>query len=662
MNSENSLTFKQFNELFNPEDSACYLELKNKIPIHPKPLRRLTYKEILEESKKNKMLEIGWIIKKGIIVIDIDTQPTADIVFNIIKARGEKVLVSKTTRGYHIYAKSNFNNKTTKNILACGAFADTCVHGDGNSYITTPFKNPKINESPTLATRAVAYYNGIDDLPFWLQPIYKHGNKSDSDAIIQFPHVDARNEAFNRQLWRLKSSPLTAKQRAETVNIINQYIAATPLSEDEMSATVLRESNNSDIPEKEFFNSAGTFLHNKLGDFLIDYLNIKKGEGSNLLYHYNETRNVYECNEDYLKGQMTMLIPSLKDHQKNEVLHYLNSRLELGKVRFNENPYTIVFKNGVLDLTTFEFKDHSPNFLETIQIGVNFNPNAKSKIVDDFFATATSENAELETLLYEAIGYSLLKTVELASCFILTGSGRNGKSTYLDLIKGIVGKDNATSVDFKELGRNFGVGGLANKLVSLAGDISNQRINDSDMFKKIVSGDMIRVDEKYEKKYDTVVFSTLFFSANELPRTPDNTEAFYRRLMIIPFHANLEKISKVEGMLFKQKLLSEESLEYAAYKAVRAIKNVLDTTCDFTEPDVCREEKHNYRVLNSSVLTWGIERERDLIGYDVSSLYEEYEIWTDMNGYKPVGRIRFEKELCQENKIQVTEGKFEAVG
>jgi putative DNA primase/helicase len=161
-----------------------------------------------------------------------------------------------------------------------------------------------------------------------------------------------------------------------------------------------------------------------------------------------------------------------------------------------------VFKNGVLDLTTFEFKDHSPNFLETIQLNVNFNPNARSKIVDDFFATATSENAELETLLYEAIGYSLLKTVELASCFILTGSGRNGKSTYLDLIKGIVGKDNATSVDFKELGKNFGVGGLANKLVSLAGDISNQRINDSDMFKKIVSGDMIRVDEKYEKKRD----------------------------------------------------------------------------------------------------------------------------------------------------------------
>lgn len=659
-NSKNSLTFKEFNAIVNEEDSECYVELKNKIPIQSKPLKSLKFNDILDKAKTNSELEIGWLVKQGYIVLDIDDKTTGDIVLNIIKARKEKVLVCSTTRGYHIYAKSTFNHKTTNNILACGAFADTIVHSNGKSYITTPFKNPKVNKSKTLTHRDVVYYNGIGELPFWLQPIFKHSKKPE-DAIINFPHTDNRNDSYNRHLWRLKSSCLTAKQRDETLRIINEYVSLSPLTEDELDATVLREQNNSDIPQKEFFNSAGTFLHNKLGDFLIDYLNIKKGEDSNKLYHYNEHKNIYESNEEYLKGQMTLLIPGLKDHQKNEVIHYLNSKLELEKVSFNENPFRIVFKNGVLDLQTFEFFEHSPNFLETIQLNVNFNPNAKSETVDEFFATATENNPELETLLYEAIGYSLLKTVELASCFILTGSGRNGKSTYLDLIKGIVGKNNYTSADFKELGKNFGISSLANKLVSLAGDISNQKINDSDTFKRIVSGDSVIVDEKYEKKYDTVLFSTLFFSANELPRTPDTTEGFYRRLIIIPFNANLDNVSRVEGVLFKQKLLSKESLEYAAYKSVLAIKRVLDTTCDFTEPDVCKEEKHKYKVLNSSVLTWDLERNKTIVGSDSSSIYAEYEIWTDMNGYKPVGRIRFEKELCQEHKLQIIEGRFEEI-
>lgn len=657
MSLKTSLKFKDFNDILNVDNKPSYLELKNKIPIHKGALQLLTFEEIQKKALENPLLEIGWIIQKGITVIDVDDKTTADIIFNIIKQRQEKVLVCKTTRGIHIYGKYSFHKKTTNNILACGALADTIVHGEGSSYITTPFKNPKINKSPTLVDREVIYYNGIGELPFWLIPTFNK-SKSKDDTIIQFPHGDARNDSFNRQLWRLKSSSLTAKQREETIKIINDYVAVSPLSDEELQATLLRSENNEDLIQKEFFNGSGTFMHYKLGDFLIQYLNIKKGNSSNELYHYNEKKNIYENNEDYIKGQMTLLIPSLKDHQKNEVLHYLHSKLELDKVMFNRNPYTIVFKNGVLDVATMDFFDHSPSHLETIQIGVNYNPLADSEVADEFFKTATLNNEDLQTLLYESIGYSLLKTVDMASCFILTGSGRNGKSTFLDLVKGVVGDKNATSVDFKELGRNFGIGGLANKLVSLAGDISNQRINDSDMFKKIVSGDMVRIDEKYEKKYDTVLFSTLFFSANELPRSPDTTDAFYRRLMIIPFNANLEKISKIEGILFKQKLLSDKTLEYVTYKAVQAIRKVLMTNCDFTEPDVCRQEKQKYKILNSSVLTWVTETSKDMEDGNVQDLYEAYEVWADINGYKTVARARFEREICGEFKLKIRDGAF----
>jgi hypothetical protein len=52
------------------------------------------------------------------------------------------------------------------------------------------------------------------------------------------------------------------------------------------------------------------------------------------------------------------------------------------------------------------------------------------------------------------------------------------------------------------------------------------------MIKKVASGDLLRINEKYEKKYETVPFTTFFLSANKLPHTPDTTYAFYRRSVL----------------------------------------------------------------------------------------------------------------------------------
>ena len=85
--------------------------------------------------------------------------------------------------------------------------------------------------------------------------------------------------------------------------------------------------------------------------------------------------------------------------------------------------------------------------------------------------------------------------------------------------------------------------------------------------------------------FTDTVFATLFFSANKLPRTPDTTYGFYRKLVIIPFNANLNKVSLVDGAQFHARLM--EDTEYIAYKAVLAIKNVLDTH-QFIEPAISK--------------------------------------------------------------------------
>ena len=552
----------------------------------------------------------------------------------------------------HIYARSDYNSKTVCNITAIGALADTIPYCNGKTFITTGFKNPKVNTSKKLIDRKVIYYNGIDKLPFWLTPIFQRGKKPE-DNFITFPLEDARNESYNRHLWRLKITNLTPDQRAECIQLINKYVASTPLSDKEMEDTMLRDSNNENLPEQKFFDG-NTFKHDAMGDFLIDLLKIKKCRKTRNLYYYDEDLGMYVTNNDYIKGVMTKLCTSLKDFQKREVLSYLDTILELKTTVFNQDPYKISFLNGRLDLKTMTFEEHSPEHLETIHLHVNWNPNATGVTADEFFNTATCGDKDCEQLLYEAIGYSFLKSASLHKAFLLYGGGRNGKSTFLDIIKEICGHENCTSISFKDLGEKFRVAELYNKLVSLSGDISAQPLKDSDLFKQICGGDEITIERKNAHPFTDTVFATLFFSANKLPRTPDTTYGFYRKLVIIPFNANLNKVSLVDGATFHAKLM--EDTEYIAYKAVLAIKNVLDNTHQFIEPEAVTEIMNMYKVENSSILSWVQAKKittSHMKAIKFDELYAEYNLWCDLNGFKSVRSTRFEQELQEEFNLVV---------
>lgn len=650
------LTFKEFESLFNKGEKR-YVQLSMGKPKMKGALTAMDYPAICALANSDPEMEIGWLIPEGFIIIDIDDRTTADIVFKIIQDRKEQVLVVNTTRGIHIYAKSNYNNKTVQNITAIGAECDTIVHCKGNSFITTPFKNPKVNTSKKLIDRKVIYYNGIEELPFWLTPIFNRGNKHD-DNFIQFPMVDARNDNYNRHLWRLKKTNLSPTQRAECIRMINTYVAQTPLSESEMEATMLRDSNNEDLPEEQFFTN-GTFHHDVMGKYLIEVLKVKKDSKSKQLYFYNEEEGIYVTNDEYIKGVMTQLCPSLKDFQKKEVINFLNTYLELHLTDFNKNPLSIVFSNGILNLRTMKLEPHNPNQLETIKLHVNYNPDAVGPTADEFFNTATCGDVQIIQLLYEAIGYCFLKTPELHKAFLLIGEGRNGKSTYLDIIKNICGMENCTSLDFKDLGEKFRVGMLHSKLVSLSGDISSQPLKDSDLFKRIVGGDEITIERKNAHPFNDTVFSTLMFSANTLPRTPDTTSGFYRRLCIIPFNADLSTVSLVDGMTFKENLMKD--LEYIAYKAVQHIYNVLNVTHTFIEPTRVKGMMRDYKVDNSSVLSWIASKKytaKELTAKNEEELYSEYVVWCDINGYKSVRSARFDTEICNEFKLKREDTMF----
>jgi putative DNA primase/helicase len=171
------------------------------------------------------------------------------------------------------------------------------------------------------------------------------------------------------------------------------------------------------------------------------------------------------------------------------------------------------------------------------------------------------------------------------------------------------------------------------------------------MIKSISSGDYVLIEEKYKAAKDVSLFCTMFFGCNKLPKTSDTSHGFYRRFTIIPFIANLSAVTPVDGMAFKKKLLMSESLEYVAYKAVEAIRNVMNNTRAFTEPKTVTTMMEQYRRDNSTVLSWfadlGITKaDADKMGFNL--LWTKYKTWCASSGRPNLSQTNFKNTLKTE--------------
>ena len=582
------MKFPEFNRVVNPNDEKCYVAFtSNSTPT------ALSFNEVTKISQKDPTLEIGWIMPKGFFVIET----TCNSILPTIVSRNEEVMVVSDGKKLQVYCKGEFDRTTENNVLACGLDANTIAHNNkGGVSIILPFKNSKVCTAPNVLKLNIVHSNGIGTSPSWLLPLRKIS--SDKPDGIDLPIQNNEQTILLNQLKRIKHLNRLIQQ--EVMEVLNKDFCATPLTKDELNNLL---SISEEQLLKQFFEK-DKFLHNKLGDYIIESCNIKRDSISKELFYFDDRTHIYSNDTDFITGYITKLCPSLKAYQIEETVKYIQRFLYDEAVVFNSDPFKVVFKNGILDIYTMKLEPMTPDNLESIRINCNYDPNAYSKTVDEFFDTATNGDKLIEQLLYEAIGYSMLKTNELQKAFILVGSGRNGKSTYLDLIKAVLGRDNCTSVSFKDLSNNFRAAMLEGKLASLAGDISSQPITDSDLVKSISAGEDITIEQKYKQAQSKPLFSTLFFACNKLPRTPDTSEGFYRRWCIIPFVANLSKITRVEGMMFKKDLLSQESIDYVAYKAIQAIYNVLTTNEEFAEPQAVKDMLQQYKVDNSAVLSW----------------------------------------------------------
>lgn len=156
------------------------------------------------------------------------------------------------------------------------------------------------------------------------------------------------------------------------------------------------------------------------------------------------------------------------------------------------------FNNGIYDINTDSLEPFSPQYIITNKIPWNYNPDAKSDLVDSVLDRLSCGDADIKELLKEVAGACLYRSAAIGGgkAAILVGDKSNGKSTFLHMVQTMLGKDNYSAIDLGELKDRFSTIMLYGKLANIGDDISNEYIADTSILKKMITGEVIKAEQK----------------------------------------------------------------------------------------------------------------------------------------------------------------------
>ena len=573
--------------------------------------------------------EYAGILSTNTILVDVDDGEQAEILMKIVEALQLNCRVYKTTRGKHfLFTNTKVPKCSTHSTLAIGLTADIKV-GFSNSYEVLKFDGKE-----RFIEWDVEEDQEYQEIPKWLFPVKA------SAEFLKMKAGDGRNQSLYNYILTLQANDFSVEECRECIRIINSYILPEPLSEQEIE-TILRD----DAFKKPVFFRGQTFLFDRFAVYLKNNFHICRV--NNQLHIYED--GIYSPGYANIEAAMIQTIPDLKAVHRNEVLKYLEIL-----IRENTPPapaHWIAFRNGVLNVKDDSFVPASPELIVTNRIPWDYNPEAYDDLTNKTLNKIACQDAAIRALLEEAAGYCLFKRNELGKAFILTGTGSNGKSTFLNMLKNMLGHSNVSSLDLKKLSDRFSTVMLYGKLANIGDDISDEFLVDTSVFKKIVTGESIDAEQKGQPKFEFEPFCKMFFSANNIPRMGKGRdwEAIKRRLIIIPFGAKFSKSDPDFVPFIGDKLKTQDSTEYLIRLGIAGLKRVLDARA-FTNSEKVQRELDEYEESNNPILAFNRECIED--GYSIENeptfeVYTRYQEFCIQNNLKPMSKIEFSRAICK---------------
>jgi len=326
---------------------------------------------------------------------------------------------------------------------------------------------------------------------------------------------------------------------------------------------------------------------------------------------------------------------------------------------FDPDADFMVFKNGVVRLSTGEVFDHDPKFLATFGKPFDFKPDAGCPSWEEFvgrvfapedanpwggpFVDDWEPDAQLVATTQEWFGYCLSPDRCAQKAFVYWGTGQTGKGALVKVLTELIGAKFTTSLDLSRLDEEYIIGGTIGKRLAISTEFPVGRMIADAQFKALVGGDMMQGRLPYGRPVDFVPTVALTVTCNKMPATSDTSSGYYRRLEIVPTYHRIpdEQVVRDFDRTFAAEMPGIFNWAWRGYLRLK------QNGYAFTASDASKRELAAYRIESDSVAEWASQclledtnaRER------VDNLFESYTRYCRENGRPPVCSSQMSKRL-----------------
>lgn len=404
----------------------------------------------------------------------------------------------------------------------------------------------------------------------------------------------------------------------------------------------------------ESTNEEGKLSINKLifliSEYIINNFDLMTFQDTEEIFIYYN--GMYQARGDKMLSVFIQKL--LKEDNKisrvNEILGHIRRMSYKNREKIIEEKYKICLENGILDLETLEVIPHTPELIFFNKIPVEYNKNADCPNIKKFFGEVL--NKEDILIAQEIAGYCLLKDYPIHKAFMFVGGGANGKSTLIKLLKSFIGQENCASVPLQHLEMDkFALSSLFGKLANLFADLPARALKETSIFKMLTGEDFIPAEKKFKDKFFFTNYAKQIFSCNQVPRSPDDSDAFFRRWVILNFPNQFLNNNADKNLI--QKLTTPEELSGFLNFAIEGYKRLIEEG-DFSNTKSVERVREDYIRMSDSVGAFIM----DCItissdDYEIKkSLYVAYADYCRKNKYPIIPENTFHRELQKQVRVE----------
>lgn len=319
---------------------------------------------------------------------------------------------------------------------------------------------------------------------------------------------------------------------------------------------------------------------------------------------------------------------------------------------FSDAPVGVSVSNGFLTLeaTRLILYPHHPNWFQTTALDMPHNHEATCplwlKSLDDWFGHQ-EDGPDQIALLQEFFGAALFGLAPaFGRALFLVGSGGQGKSQITRVIEGLFPGEKVGSVPPQRWQKEYAVDRLAHIALNVVNELPSAAIMEGATFKAVITGDSVYARPIYGQPYAFKPKAAHLFSTNQLPRSLDASDGFWRRILLLRMTRQFRNLEGAQTGHIDQlaEVILEHEREGVLAWAVDGIQRLLIQE-EYTISKSARREVERWRMASDPIRQWLEERTlscQQTRGQAIQNeVWRDWQDWSERNGYQSKGRGTF---------------------